>query len=157
MFFFSIFCQNVQTAYNHMQWYNLLAAVDQRHYNSFINLLLGPRDDLTVFITINVQWYFLYLQSLRRMEVSAALAFFTLAISLLWNFLLCYTATELSDVVASISDIIYSGNWFEYPMVYRKYVRLMTLRSQRPVYFMGLGIIHCNMETFTNASYWIFL
>lgn len=86
------------------------------------------------------------------MEMSTLLAVFVFIVNLFWNFLLCHTGTASSDVIASISDIIYNGNWLKYPLDYQKHVLLMLLRSQRPVYFMGFKMVRCTWENFTSVS-----
>lgn len=93
-----------------------------------------------------------YLQSVRRMEISALESLLAMAANIFWSFLLCYMATASSDTVASIGDIVYNGNWPEYPPIYRKYVLLMILRSQQPTRFTGLKMVYCTLENFTKVG-----
>lgn len=91
------------------------------------------------------------------MEFSTFLAVIAVGMNLFFSFLLCYTATASSDVVGTIGTIFYGGNWPEYPLIYRKYLLLMILRSQRPVEFTGLKVVRCNLQTFTDVSYQVLM
>lgn len=55
--------------------------------------------------------------------------------------------------MASIGDIVYNGNWIQYPLNHRTFVQLVILRSQTAVYFTGFKLFRCTLETFGNVSY----
>lgn len=64
---------------------------------------------------------------------------------------------RLSCVLLPLIQLIeyhlcYDSNWPQYPLDLQKYFILMIARSQQPIDFNGLGIIHCNLEVFGNVS-----
>lgn len=88
--------------------------------------------------------------------IGVLIAVFIIVMGLLWSFFLCYSASLSSDVIASIGDIAYNGNWIEYPIGYRKYIRLMIQRSECTAVFTGFKIFRCNLQTFVMVSTFIF-
>lgn len=87
------------------------------------------------------------------METGAFEGVAVLILGLFNSFYLCFSANFVSNAVESIGEIAYDGNWAEYPLICRKYVLLMILRSQRPVYFTGFKIVSCNLETFVRVRF----
>lgn len=72
--------------------------------------------------------------------------------SLTWPSLYCYFGSIATERIASIADIVYAANWYDYTPELRKHIILIVARSQEPVYFTGLGLIHCTVETFGKVS-----
>lgn len=62
--------------------------------------------------------------------------------------LLCHFATKISIQAESIATCVTNLKWYNYPIKYQLYLKLILLRAQRPVAFHGFGIISCNMEIF---------
>ena len=79
---------------------------------------------------------------------SFALALLSFACALGWASVYCYSASFVTERILSNGNTMWSTNWFDYPPELRKYVLLIIARSQRPVFFTGLGLIKCTMETF---------
>lgn len=94
-------------------------------------------------------------QALQNIDSYVSIGVFGVAFGLCWSFVLCYSASLSSDVVASVGDIVYDGNWSKYPLVYRKYILLMILRSETAAHFTGFKLVRCNLETFTKVRSFI--
>lgn len=77
--------------------------------------------------------------------------------AMLWSFLLCYSANLSSSAVSDISEIAYNGNWPQYPLIYRKYVQSIILRSQSSTTLMGYKLVHCDLETFGKVSKFVWI
>lgn len=72
--------------------------------------------------------------------------------SLIWPSCFCYFASVTTEKVSSVGDIAYCSNWYEYPIHLQKYVTLVIVRSQEPMYFTGFNLIRCTVETFGKVS-----
>lgn len=72
--------------------------------------------------------------------------------ALMWCSLFCYFANMASDRLSSIGNASYLANWYNYPMGWQKFIILIIARSQKPIYFDGLGFINCNLEVFGKVS-----
>lgn len=72
--------------------------------------------------------------------------------SLFWPILLCYFATHTTDRVASIGDMVFNSNWTEYPTKLQKYTILTIARSQKLIFFTGMGLVNCSLEVFAKVS-----
>lgn len=71
-----------------------------------------------------------------------------LTCALIWLTSFCYFANTVTDRIASIGDIAYDSNWIDYPLNLQKFITVIVTRSQRPVYFSGLNLVPCTMETY---------
>lgn len=58
----------------------------------------------------------------------------------------------LTQQYANIPDVVYNMRWYQYPRKYQNYVLMIMMRSQRPYYINGFGIMRCTLETFVNVS-----
>lgn len=54
-------------------------------------------------------------------------------------------ATKVTSQIQAIGDEMYDKNWNSYPLEFQRFVQLIIIRSQRPLYFHGFGIINCDM------------
>lgn len=61
---------------------------------------------------------------------------------------MCHFANLTTDHVANISYAAFESDWYEYPVDVQKYILLIMARSQNPVYFNGLGLLDCTLESF---------
>lgn len=68
--------------------------------------------------------------------------------ALIWPFFYCHFANVATDCIASIGDIDYGSNWYDFPTKLRKHAILIIARSQQPLLFTGLGLMRCTIETF---------
>lgn len=90
-------------------------------------------------------------QKVQHFDIFTFLSFASIFSGLAWSFILCYSGTLSSDFVASIGDVAYNGNWMEYPIIYRKYILLMIIRSDCTPLFTGFKLFRCNLETFAKV------
>lgn len=70
-----------------------------------------------------------------------------MACSLFWPFLHCHYATLITEQIEDVGFSAYDSNWFDLPMDIQKYIILIIMRSQEELYFTGLGMIYCTVET----------
>lgn len=72
--------------------------------------------------------------------------------SLMWPYLFCDYATFATHGIASIKNIIYESNWYDYPPQLRKAIILIIAHSQQPFNFVGFNLIRCNLEIFGKVN-----
>lgn len=72
--------------------------------------------------------------------------------AVVWTFLYCYFATHATDRLTKIGNNIYESSWYEFPINIQKYLILIIIRSQNPIYFTGLGLLNCTLESFGKVS-----
>lgn len=68
-----------------------------------------------------------------------------------WPFCMCYAATSASSGISNIRNHVYNTKWYEYLQNKQKYVILILIRTQKDVYFNGLKIIQCDLNSFTQV------
>lgn len=64
----------------------------------------------------------------------------------------CFYASNTTDRIALIGNDVYDLNWYDYPSNVRKFMILIIVRSQRPMYLSGYHLINCTLETFGKVS-----
>lgn len=79
------------------------------------------------------------------------------ACSLCWPYVYCHFATMTTERIASISDVTYSANWYDYPPILKKYLILMIARSQEEIFFSGFGFVYCTLEILLKVRVVFFL
>lgn len=84
--------------------------------------------------------------------VSAGFRYLCIMCSLAWPSFYCYFANVVTDRISYIGDSVYDLNWYDYPPNLRKHMTLIIVRSQRKIYFNGLNLINCTLETFGKVS-----
>lgn len=114
-------------------------------------------EQVTVFILFD-NWYFtarnlFHSQALQNIGIGLFFCIECVGIGLFWPYLLCDSATSATLTVAQLGGIAYSSEWYKYPPNVRKYVVLIIVRSQEPVYFTGLKIIPCTLEVFMKVHF----
>lgn len=99
------------------------------------------------FFYFVVIFYFVFKTSARSPAMVAYSVCCTIN-SFSWITLFCYYANSTTDRIADLSQAAYNSNWMEWSPELQKYIILIMRRSQEPVYFNGLGLIYCTLETF---------
>lgn len=64
----------------------------------------------------------------------------------------CYLGKVATESFAKMSDCVYNMKWYELPVNLQKYVILMIMYMQKPLYYHGHGVIYVNLETFTKVN-----
>lgn len=67
-------------------------------------------------------------------------------------YFLTFFATKISLKLADVSDIVYRSKWYKSSLKTRVNIQFLIQATQKPRYFTGFQIIHCNLETFAKAS-----
>lgn len=68
-----------------------------------------------------------------------------------WTFmfyLLCYFGEIVTEAFAKLHFSIYERSWYLYPLDLRRYMVLMILATETPIYFNGFGPLQCSCEAF---------
>lgn len=86
------------------------------------------------------------------MNAELAVGFSGLWMSIATMYVYSDFATKVTSQIQAIGYEMYDKNWNLYPMEYRLFVQLIISRSQRPLYFHGLGLINCDMVTFAKVK-----
>lgn len=87
-------------------------------------------------------------QTFNELNFSAIPNLNTLLIQILFNYVICSYASNVSAKLSSVSDIVYNSFWYKYPAELQKLLPLLTQRSQTPYIITGYGIINCSLDTF---------
>ncbi|XP_031637097.1 uncharacterized protein LOC116349691 [Contarinia nasturtii] len=69
-----------------------------------------------------------------------------------WPFLFAWNATLATERIIAVGQTTFGLNWYDYPPELQRCLVLIISRSQKPVYFTGLGIVHCTLETLGKVS-----
>lgn len=67
-------------------------------------------------------------------------------------FVFYYFGHILTMQLLNLCDLIYLSEWYLYPLNVQRCVTLILLRSQKPFYISGYGIMACNLENFLGVS-----
>lgn len=68
------------------------------------------------------------------------------ACGLFWPCIYCHFSTKTIDRIASIGNVAYGADWYDYPPEIKKFLILVIARSQEEMNFSGFGFVHCTME-----------
>lgn len=68
--------------------------------------------------------------------------------SLLWPYMFCNFANSVTERMLLLGDVAFGSDWYTYPPKLQKYIVLIIARSNKPVFFSGLGLIRATLETF---------
>lgn len=68
-----------------------------------------------------------------------------------WPFFFCMFATSASEQVSYTGRTMYNSNWYYFPLKQQKYVVLVVNRSQDILYFTGMNLIRCTLESFAKV------
>lgn len=77
------------------------------------------------------------------------IAFLTNILSM---YFITWFSSKISDQMEEIGKVVYCSKWYTHPKSLGIYVLLATQIVQCPLKLSGLGIVHCNLETFTRVT-----
>lgn len=90
--------------------------------------------------------FFLYTQAIRVSDAESAFYFtMILATVFFWPYFYCHFATMASENMSNIGDLIYTLNWYEFPLDIQKDFMLIMRQSQNNVYLTGFDLIGCTL------------
>lgn len=92
------------------------------------------------------------LQLLRNFDFTIVMVLFTFSFSMLALFLYCYFGMTATENYEKMADSLYGSNWIGLPVKLQKYVILMIMYGQKPLYYHGFHVVVVNLETYTNVS-----
>lgn len=71
---------------------------------------------------------------------------------ILFNYVTCHYATNATQRVYSITDLVYASKWYMLPVNEQRLLILILNRAQKPPLLQGYGIITCSMASFLRVS-----
>lgn len=74
---------------------------------------------------------------------------------LYWPFMFCYSANSVTNRMATVGDIAFDLNWFDYPPEFGKFIVLIIARFQKSMHFTGLNLFPCTLQVFGDVRNWI--
>lgn len=80
------------------------------------------------------------------------LGFNALLNQILFNFVTCNYATNVTQKIYSVSDLVYNVQWYRFPTNEQRLLILIIKRAQKIILLDGYGIITCSMITFLQVS-----
>lgn len=70
-----------------------------------------------------------------------------------FNFVTCNYATDVTDKMSTVDDIVFDANWYEFPVADQKLLPLVIHRTQKQIRLSGYKIITCSRETFVAVCF----
>lgn len=67
-------------------------------------------------------------------------------------FLYCYYGAVATESFEGMADALYETNWQDLPIALQKYILIMMINSQQPLYYHGFGVAILNLELYTRVS-----
>lgn len=67
-------------------------------------------------------------------------------------FAYCYFGKIATNSYDQMAECLYDCNWHELDLQHQKYILVMMMNAQRPIYYNGFGVADLNLETFTTVS-----
>lgn len=72
---------------------------------------------------------------------------------IVFNYVTCNYATNVTGKLSTVTDIVFDANWYEFPVVEQKLIPLVIHRTQKQIRLTGYNIITCSRETFVTVSF----
>lgn len=92
------------------------------------------------------------MQTLNHFDFSILLNLDSLFTQLLFNYISCFYATNVTVKSFSAAEIAYNIHWYKFPVKNQLFIMQMIRRAQKPFYLKGYNIVECSLTTFLNAS-----
>lgn len=73
-------------------------------------------------------------------------------VSLFAIFPYCYAATNAFECIKSLNASVFTASWYELPVKYQHYTKLMLIPAQRARELSGYDLINCSLETFRKVN-----
>lgn len=86
------------------------------------------------------------------MNAELFVSFSGLWMSISGMYIYSYFATKVTSQIQIIGDKMYETNWNRFPLEFQPFLQPIIIRSQRPLYFHGYGLINCDMATFAKVK-----
>lgn len=153
---FSYF-QTVRQCTNFNEWAIVLSITRLRciYFIKFATIWWGNRDwnKQPSIATFNFDFshFFFLEQTFKEFNFNILLNLNSLATQILFNYISCYHANNLTLKSWSTSDIAYNTLWYTFPVDSQRSIMQMIQRSQKPFYLKGFGIVDCSLATFLNV------
>lgn len=87
-------------------------------------------------------------QTVSELNFSVILNLDALLNQIIFNYITCNYASNVTTKLSSVSDIISNSFWYLYPIDVQKLLPLAIHRSQLPFRLTGYGVITCSMATY---------
>lgn len=83
------------------------------------------------------------------MDASIAIILMAASTALSNLFVYCYFGQLATESFEQMRDYLYEGlHWFKLTIKLQKYIVLMLLNMQKPIYYHGFGVALLNLRTF---------
>lgn len=74
-------------------------------------------------------------------------SFIVLCSALGWIYIFCHFGNKVTSAYQELNESIYLCDWHLFPMEIRKYLPILIMIVQKPIYMRGFGF-NCTLETF---------
>lgn len=92
-------------------------------------------------------------QQLRNIDFGFFIYMLALLTGLSNLFLYCFFGKFATHSFEKMIRSLYEFNWMHLSVDLQKYVILMIINAQKPLFYHGFGIVTLNLETFTKVRY----
>lgn len=87
-----------------------------------------------------------------KLDMYTILATTELLCTVVPTYIYCYLSEQLTFDLLDIGVTFFGSIWYELPVKCQQLVTLPIIRSQRPIYLSGLGIIDCSLSVYLSVS-----
>lgn len=91
-------------------------------------------------------------QTLKHFNFSILLNLNSLITQVIFNYISCSYANNVTVRSLSAAEIAYSMPWYGFPVSRQLFIKHMIRRAQKPFYLKGYDIVECSLTTFFNVN-----
>lgn len=91
-------------------------------------------------------------QTFKQIDFNILLNLNSLFTQILFNYISCYYANNVTNNALSTAEIAYNIHWYKLPWRKQHFVKLMIARAQKPFFLKGYDIVDCSLSTFLNVN-----
>lgn len=89
---------------------------------------------------------------LKHFDFDILLNLNSLSTQIIFNFISCYYANNVTIKSFAAAEIAYGMNWYVFPVKRQFLIMQMVQRAQKPFYLKGYDIVDCSLTTFRNVN-----
>lgn len=102
--------------------------------------------------SISFHIFFISFQTFEHFNLHILLNLNSLFTQILFNYITCYNANNVTSKALSVAEITYNIHWYKLPVKKQRFVQMMIRRAQKPFYLKGYDIVECSLSTFLKVN-----
>lgn len=109
-----------------------------------------------IYQELKQNFIFLYVfieQMLKDPGFTVSVPLNSMLTQIIYIYFFCRYADNATHRSLKVTDIVYTSNWYQFPIEYQRFIQIWIQRSQKTYIFDGLGLFACSLPTFMAVSY----